>query len=145
MREKSVGAIVFTKKDFETNFLLLHYTTGHWDFPKGHVESNETEEETLWREFEEETGIAKEQTNLFPNFRERITYFYKKQEQAVFKEVIFYLVESKTDKVKLSPEHTEFLWLPFERAVKRATFENTREILKKAHSVLSQKALGENQ
>ncbi|MDZ4384915.1 MAG: NUDIX domain-containing protein, partial [Candidatus Moranbacteria bacterium] len=56
--EKSVGAVVFRKKETGgKEFLLLHYPSGHWDFPKGHIESGETEEGTLRREVEEETGL----------------------------------------------------------------------------------------
>ena len=47
--EKSCGLVVFNKN----NILLLKYSNnkeqgegGHWDFPKGHVEPNETEIET---------------------------------------------------------------------------------------------------
>ena len=55
-REKSAGAIVF-RKEKEPVYLLLHYEAKHWDFPKGHVEKNETDEQTVRREIQEETGI----------------------------------------------------------------------------------------
>ncbi|MDD5148549.1 MAG: NUDIX domain-containing protein [Candidatus ainarchaeum sp.] len=140
MSETSVGAVVFHKKSHETRFLLLHYTSGHWDFAKGHVEENETEEQVLWRELEEETGITKKQAKIIPGFRERITYFYKKGEETIFKEVIILLVESATDSVRLSPEHNEFDWLVFERALKKTTFANAKQILAKADAFLKQKS-----
>ena len=56
--EKSCGAIVCLTKDSELLYLLLHYTSGHWDFVKGNVEVNETEKETVVRELREETGIT---------------------------------------------------------------------------------------
>ena len=55
-KEKSCGAVVF-RKDDEVKYLLLHYTPGHWDFPKGKQEIGETEEQAASREIEEETGI----------------------------------------------------------------------------------------
>ena len=54
--EKSAGAVVF-RKEKEPLYLLLHYEAKHWDFPKGHVEENESDNETVKREVEEETGI----------------------------------------------------------------------------------------
>ena len=58
LREKSCGAVVFLKKDNSTNYLLLNYAAGHWDFVKGNVEQNEIEKETVVRELKEETGIT---------------------------------------------------------------------------------------
>ena len=56
--EKSCGIVLFYSEDF----LLIQYSVklgekGHWDFPKGHIEGNETELETATRELEEETSI----------------------------------------------------------------------------------------
>ena len=55
MIEKSAGFILITD-DFETDdysVLLLHYTSGHWDYPKGNIETNETELEAATRELQE--------------------------------------------------------------------------------------------
>ena len=38
-------------------YLLARHNGGHWSFPKGHVEKNETEKETALREIREETGL----------------------------------------------------------------------------------------
>ena len=43
--EKSCGAIVFRKYHGNTELLLIkHANGGHWSFPKGHVESQETDQ-----------------------------------------------------------------------------------------------------
>ena len=68
MHEKSCGAIVYRKYHGNTEILLIkHINSGHWSFPKGHVEEGETEEETAKREIMEETGID---VNLDTTFRE---------------------------------------------------------------------------
>ena len=72
--EKSCGIILFHSDEF----LVIQHPTesndvkGHWDFPKGHVEDNETELETATRELQEETGI--DNFKLIDNFRHKIIY-----------------------------------------------------------------------
>ena len=43
----------------KNNSILSIYRYNYWDFPKGHVEAGETDEETAMREVTEETGIDK--------------------------------------------------------------------------------------
>lgn len=56
--EHSCGIVVFRNENGIRCYLLLHYPSGHWDFPKGHVEEREKRHETALRELEEETGIS---------------------------------------------------------------------------------------
>jgi len=135
VKEKSVGAVVFSEKDGERKFLLLHYTAGHWGFPKGHVENQETEEQTLLREIREETAL--ENVKVLPGFREYTKYFFKRGEETVFKEVIFYLVNAGEINVKISLEHQGFEWLPLEKAMQKLSFKNTKQVLEKAVLFLS--------
>ncbi len=147
--EKSAGGVIFRKEDGKTYYLLLHYKTesnrgGHWGFSKGHVENGETEEETTKREIFEETGIK--DIIIIPGFKELEKYFFrrnyglkgeaKKTAPWVFKSVIFYLAETKTREVKISEEHSDFLWLPYEEAFKKLTFKNAKNILKKANDFI---------
>jgi len=131
--EKSCGAVVF-KRDGNRKYLLLHYERGHWDFVKGHVERNESEIDTVRRETEEEAGITG--LTFVEGYRERISYYYKRAGRTVYKEVIFYLVESLTDAVRLSREHVGYEWLPYDRAHDRLTYKNAKEILRKADEFL---------
>lgn len=131
-REKSCGVVVF-HKDKNIEYLLLHYPSGHWDFPKGHVEEVEEEEDTARRETKEETGLD---INIIPGFRKRISYFYRHKDLIV-KDVIFFLAESKIKEVKLSFEHKRFKWLPFEEAMKLITYQNSKNVLEKANEFLA--------
>lgn len=139
-KEKSAGAVIFRKEGGIIYYLLLHYSPGHWDFPKGHIEKGETELETMKREVEEETGIK--DILVAPDFKETIRWFFKKtyglkkEEKSsaplVFKTAVFYLVETKTSEIKISSEHTGYKWLNFEESLKQLTFKNAKNILKKA-------------
>jgi 8-oxo-dGTP pyrophosphatase MutT (NUDIX family) len=128
--EKSAGAIVYLAEGRTRLYLLLHYEEGHWDFPKGKMEKGESEEETIRREVREETGI----TDIdFKDFREGINYSFRRDGETVYKEVIFRLARTKEKEVKLSFEHTAYKWLPYEEALGQLTYDNAKELLKKAH------------
>jgi 8-oxo-dGTP pyrophosphatase MutT (NUDIX family) len=132
--EKSAGAIIFYQERGTIKYLLLHYGAGHWDFPKGHIEKGESEEETLRREVFEETGIK--QLEIIPQFRHTIQYFFKRENRTVKKFVTFYLAKVKNKKIKLSFEHTGYKWLSYRQAKRQLTFQNAKEILQKANRFL---------
>ena len=58
--EITSGAVVYRKNTGKIEYLLLEsQNKGHfWGFPKGHVEGNETLEETAKREIKEETQLV---------------------------------------------------------------------------------------
>lgn len=138
--EKSAGAILFFQHADTREYLLLHYPLkkrpgdGHWDYPKGHVEDGEGEQETVEREVEEETGIRG--ATYVKGFRESITYFFTKEGKKIRKEVVFFLGQSPSRDVNISHEHAGYEWLPYEKALDRLTFENAKELLRKAHRKL---------
>ena len=132
-QEKSAGAVVF-RKDKEPIYLLLHYEEGHWDFPKGHVEENEADADTVKREVEEETGIK--DIEIIKDFKEKMQYYFRFKNELINKTVVFYLAKTKTKEVKLSFEHIGFEWLPYDKAIEKLTYKNAKEILKKADNFL---------
>jgi 8-oxo-dGTP pyrophosphatase MutT (NUDIX family) len=136
LNEKSCGAVVYAQTS-ELKYLLLQYEAGHWDFVKGNVEAGETEKETTVRELGEETGIT--DATFIEGFKEHISYFYKRQGGTVYKEVVFFLMESKNTNVKLSFEHIAFEWLTYQDAMKRLTFKNARDVLTKADAFIKNK------
>ena len=141
LSERSAGAVVFRAENGKRLYLLLHYTGGYWDFPKGNIEKGETEEQTTRREIEEEAGIK--DLVFVPDFKEKIKYFYKREGQQINKEVVYFLAETKTSAIKISWEHTGFEWLPFREALERTAFNNSKAILKKAEALLSgEKGIG---
>jgi len=139
LREKSCGAVVFIRKDDDARYILLNYAAGHWDFVKGNMEANETEQQTVVRELQEETSITGAQ--FMDGFREAIAYFYRRQGLTIHKEVVFYLMESYTDKVQLSFEHVGYVWLDYRHTLEKLTFKNSRDVIAKAHEFLKKQGL----
>ena len=131
--EKSCGAVIFRRNGAD-KYLLLHYEGGHWDFVKGHVEKSETERETVLRETDEEAGIT--DLKFIEGYREAISYYYRRAGKTVRKDVVFYLLETKVEQVRLSREHVGFDWLTFDRAMERLTYKNAKDTLQKAHDFI---------
>jgi len=149
-REKSAGVIIFREEEGKKYYLLLHYAPsepgkrGHWGFAKGHVEEGETEEETAKREVAEETGIK--DLKITPGFKELEKYFFRrsyglkgearKKAPWVFKLVVFFIAETWQKEIKISDEHSGFVWLTYEESIKKLSFKNAKEILKKANGYI---------
>ncbi len=142
--EKSAGAVIFRKEGGKIYYLLLHYPSNsrakkaYWDFPKGHIEKDEEEIDTVKREVEEETGL--DGIEIAEGFKEWIKYFFKVKGKNIFKIVTFYLAETKTKEVKISFEHIGFKWLPYKEAMQQLKFKNAKNILEKAYNFLNRKS-----
>jgi bis(5'-nucleosidyl)-tetraphosphatase len=144
--ERSAGAVVFREEDGKRLFLLLSYpSSGHrankdyWDLPKGHIEKGESENDAAKREVKEETGL--ESIVIIPGFKETIKYFFRWEDKDILKFVTFYLAKTQTKEVNISDEHNGFDWLPHQEALKRLSFKNAKEIIKKADRFLFRKGL----
>ena len=128
LHEKSCGAIVYRKYHGNTEILLIkHINSGHWSFPKGHVEGDETEEETAKREIMEETGID---VNLDTTFREIVSYSPRKDTQKI---VVYFIGKAKnTDYTPQEEEIADIRWVEIGRAGQVLSYENDRSIVNKA-------------
>jgi len=150
--EKSVGAVVFRREKGKILYLILRHPDSasrvgeYWNFPKGRMEKGEKWEDTLRREIEEEVGIRS--LKIFPNFYVWNQYFYRARGEEkekrrksktginIFKIVTYYLAETDTKEIKLSREHIDFKWLPYEKACEILTFKQTKKVLEKADKFL---------
>ena len=128
IEETSAGAVVFIE-DGERLFLLLKYIGGHWDFPKGHVEMDESLHTTARREILEETGLEVE---FLPGFEKTIDYTYRRHGETFHKKVVFFLARAKSRDVRLSKEHLDYVWLPYDKAMEKVTYDNARYVLRSA-------------
>ncbi len=136
-REHSAGFVVARKAN-KRLYLLLEYKTNYWDFPKGHLERDETAKEAAIRELKEETGIIK--IEFIPDFEHKISYiFTAKDGTVIYKDVVFFLALTPEEKVHISDEHKGYAWLCYEDAIKRATYKNAKELIEKAEQTLRSK------
>lgn len=126
--EKSCGAIVYRKFHGNTELLLIkNQNGGHWSFPKGHVETGETEEETAIREIMEETGI---EVILDTSFRRMITYTPKKE---TTKDVIYFLARATTyDYTPQEEEIAQIKWVEINHAATILSYDNDRQLVAQA-------------
>lgn len=127
--EKSSGFILISNNFYNSHFsvLLLHYKSGHWDFPKGNIESNETEIQAATRELREETNITK--FRLIPNFRYILSYKYTRKSILISKQVILFLASTKINAVKISDEHIGYKWTDISASTNQLTYSNAKNAL----------------
>ena len=131
--EVSAGIILFNDNE-SRKFLLLNYPSKHWDFVKGKMENGETSHETALRETKEETGIS--DVEFLDGFKEEIEYYFYAENQDIHKKVIFFLGKTKTLDIILSHEHLDFIWLDYDNALNKITYENAKNLLKKSKKFL---------
>jgi 8-oxo-dGTP pyrophosphatase MutT (NUDIX family) len=135
MEEKSAGAVIVRYTSEGVMFLILNYPSGHWDFVKGKIEGKETLRQTVLRETKEETGIS--DLEFIDGFEETIEYNFQFKGEMIYKKVIFFLANTKTEKITLSHEHLDYTWLNFKDAKQKITYDNARSILSKAEQLLA--------
>lgn len=117
--EISCGAYVI---DNNKILMVRHRNGMHWDFPKGHMEANETKKQTAEREILEETGI---EIKVVSEKEYRISYMPKKN---VVKDVIFLEAEKIGGMLKKQEaEILEIAWVELTDAKEKLTFEKSKK------------------
>lgn len=132
-KEKSCGAVIFKIVDGNVIYLVEKMVMGHYSMCKGHVEKDESEEETALREIREETSLN---VLLDTRFREKITYSPFK---GIIKDVIFFVAKYLNgEEVNQIEEVSQILWLNFTDALNILSFPLDKQILTKANEFILQ-------
>lgn len=92
----SCGVVPFRRVGGRVEFLLVQHRAGHWSFPKGHPDKDESAIQTATRELAEETGLDRAQVLPAPSFNESYT-FTKRSGKQVLKRVTYFLGEVPAD------------------------------------------------
>ena len=133
-QERSCGAVVYTRRNGELQFVIVQEMAGAYSFPKGHMEGDETEEETARREVFEETGFK-------PVFAEgfRAQDEYELAERPGWsKRVTYFLADCGDNKLTARPgEILNIQLLPYEEALSCFKHEGARRVLTQAYHFLT--------
>lgn len=120
--DKSCGCVIIE----DGKVLLIKQNKGHWGFPKGHPEADETEIQTAIREVKEETNVDVKISNK----KEYIETY--DTDKGIHRKIIYFIAEKVGGELK--PQESEInivKWFDFEEALKIITYKETREILER--------------
>ena len=137
--DSSFGVIPYLVEQDHFLFLLIKHQKGHWDFPKGHKDGDETDLQAASRELKEETGLTPISILEQPIFAERYK-FTDPQKGKINKIVYFYLGNVNRAPIKIQDtEVADYGWFEYEQALEKITFEQGKKILNEANHFLCQK------
>src|SRR3989338_305092 len=145
-KEISAGIIVYRRTEEGIKFLLLYHRGRYWNFPKGHLEQEESSYLAALREVKEETGLSKNDL-IFHNFfklYERYSFMESKPfgaaqgKQKIFKIVAYFLAETKKWDIRVSEEHSGYGWFLYRDGLRILVHKNSREHLRKAFEFIRQ-------
>ncbi|EKD84938.1 MAG: AP4A hydrolase [uncultured bacterium] len=127
-QEFSAGGIVFNDKG--QVLLTQHSQNHHWSFPKGLLDHPEqTTEESALREVREEGGVLAEIAGKVGYSK----YVYTFNNVKIFKVVTYFLMKYVSGDIKDHDwEVSDIGWYEQEEAMKKLTFNQDKELLKKA-------------
>lgn len=131
-QETSAGGVVMHRREGEPLYLLIRDSYGNWGFPKGHLEDGERPEDAAVREVREETGL--DAVRLRSPIH-TIDWYFRFRGRLIHKVCHFFLMEAEdTD---TSPQAAEGItacrWERFDDAVNLVSYDNARDVLRRAH------------
>ncbi len=140
--ERSAGIVFFRATSEGRRYLIVRSARDipdrleFWDIPKGQLATGERGIDAAVREAREETGIAN--FSIVPEFKYTASYFTRREGKSIPKFVAVFLAEAHDDTVKLSWEHDQYAWVPYEEAMKKLT--TMKPAIKAAEEFLAKRA-----
>lgn len=132
--------MLVSREDPKKVALICHRNRGggrDWCLPKGHIESNETLEQTAIREVQEETGLRGEIVGKLGE----ITYSFRADGKRIKKTVHHFLLRELEGELSAEGDPTgevlEVRWFGLEELTKVLAHENEKKMALKALELLS--------
>jgi 8-oxo-dGTP pyrophosphatase MutT (NUDIX family) len=123
-------------------YLLILHNKGHWAFPKGHKDGQETDLEAACRELEEETGLKDYEIIGDTRFSEHYQFWDPKGER-IEKTVVYYLAWVKLlpnqeipTVIPQASEIADYCWCTVNEGMNRLSFEAGRQLLRECEDFL---------
>ena len=129
-KDKSIGIVPICEIEKGHKFLLVLHKAGHWAFPKGHTQGEETPVETAKRELYEETGLK--EIDIIKDIKFSEKYLIDNE----IEKVVEYFV-GLSEEICEGPlagfeyEIAEIKWATYDEAQKLITFSESRKMLDK--------------
>lgn len=133
--EITSGAVVYRKNNGEIEYLLLEsQNKGHfWGFPKGHVEENETLEETAKREIKEETQLVLPIDTSFHVYTEYDLPNGNRKQMTLYTADL-----TQSEDIHLQAEEIKNCgWFNYPAARERLTYDNLKQLLDQVNAHLT--------
>lgn len=129
--ERSAGGVVLRTIEGVVHALVIRDPYDNWGLPKGHVERGEDERSAAVREVREETGL--DGLDIGPELG-CVDWYFRADGRSVHKFCTFFLMRShRGDPVpEVAEGITQCVWLPLDEAVRRISYDNTREMVSRA-------------
>jgi 8-oxo-dGTP pyrophosphatase MutT (NUDIX family) len=131
-RETSAGGVVFRRgTDGLASFLLIRDSYKNWGFPKGHLEPGEPPADAARREVAEETGLDE---LLLHGPIKVIDWYFRFRGKTIHKYCHFFLFESRRGEPvpQVDEGITACVWYPLDDALKTISYDNARDVLRRA-------------
>ncbi len=131
--EVSCGGVVYTRQNNEILYLIIKSLEGYYGFPKGHLEGNETEEQTALREIYEETGLK---AKIIPGFK-TVDEHPIPNKEGVMKRIIYFIAQYDNQDIIFQEEELLGAYLmTYQEASNVFQFESSKRILRQVNDFL---------
>lgn len=151
MRTQQVECIVFRKKKYQIQYLLLKRVPekgGFWQPPCGGVEKEDSSLiDAAYREIQEEAGISKnEVVRIIENVYEFTMNkdYLTGKESAPLTEYVFGFEVKPDIIVRIDGnayiEHEEFVWVSYEKAIEMLKWDDNKNAFRALHAILAKES-----
>ncbi|MGE4319819.1 MAG: NUDIX domain-containing protein [Acholeplasmataceae bacterium] len=125
-KEISCGIVLYKYAQNQRYFLMIKQkNSGHFGFPKGHLESGESKKKTAIREVKEETNLD---AFIIGNYYFKTTYSPKEN---VSKDVYYYLGKVYDGELfKQEQEIDEIFWILEKNVLNKITYESDKRVFR---------------